>query len=235
MINMEVPPRLWHTLGADLFHHDKTWYLIFSDYYSKFPFIHKLDDLTANTVTKLTQVLYAEQGIPEVIICDNGTQFISSQFRSLAEHYGFRITTSSPYYPRGHGFIERQIQTVKRIFKKCRESGDDPNLALLSLRTTPLKFNMDSPAELLNNRKYKTTLPSRPRPSPNHEDVRKHLAESQTSQTRNYIKHSTPVSELLQDQSVYVQNMVDNTWCKGRIVNHHKTPRSYTVEIDQGN
>ena len=58
MINMEVPPRTWRTLGADLFHHDKTWYLIFSDYCSKFPFIRILDDLTANTVTKLNRVLF---------------------------------------------------------------------------------------------------------------------------------------------------------------------------------
>jgi transposase InsO family protein len=124
---MEVPPRPWHTLGADLFHHDKVWYLIIADYYSKFPFIRKLDNLTASTITRVSRVLFAEQGIPEVIVCDNGTQFTSSQFRALAQQYGFRIQTSSPYYPRGHGFIERHIQTVKRILTKCRESGDDPN------------------------------------------------------------------------------------------------------------
>ncbi|XP_038077275.1 uncharacterized protein K02A2.6-like [Patiria miniata] len=166
MMVTEVPPRPWHTLGTDLFFHDKTWYLIIADYYSKFPFICKLDNLTVSTITRVLRVLFAEQGVLNVIICDNGTQFTSSQFRAFAQQNGFRIQTSSPHYPRGHGFIERHIQTVKRILSKCRELGDDPNLALLCLRTTPLKSNLASPAELLNRRKYKTALPSIIHPPP---------------------------------------------------------------------
>ena len=236
MISMEVPPRPWHTLGADLFHHDKVWYLIIADYYSKFPFIRKLDNLTASTITRVSRVLFAEQGIPEVIVCDNGTQFTSSQFRALAQQYGFRIQTSSPYYPRGHGFIERHIQTMKRILTKCRESGDDPNLALLTLRATPLKSNLASPAELLNRRKYKTTLPSVHHPPPDRDDVRDILQADQSSQTQYYNRRSTstPIQELLNDQPIYIQNPINKTWSQGRVMSKSTTPRSYNVETESG-
>ncbi|XP_033113071.1 uncharacterized protein K02A2.6-like [Anneissia japonica] len=165
-----MPPQPWHTVGADLFTYNQQWYLIVADYYSKFPFIRKLKDLRSATITAITKVLFAEQGIPENFICNNGSQFTASEFRSFADEYGFEIVTSSPQYPRGHGFIERHVQTIKKTLIKCKEAGQDPNLALLAIRTTPIKDNSKSPAELLNGRKYKTTLPSKINASPDHEE-----------------------------------------------------------------
>ena len=87
-------------------------------------------------------------GIPEEIISDNGSQFSAKEYQDFAARYGFRITTSSPHYPRGHGFIECQVQTIKHIFAKCAEDGSDPHLALLQLRATPLDCRTPSPGEL---------------------------------------------------------------------------------------
>ncbi|XP_029657086.1 uncharacterized protein K02A2.6-like [Octopus sinensis] len=133
MISSDIPRRPWQTIGVDLFTEGQEWYLIMACYYSKFPFVRKVKDLTAKTITTVARGLLAEQGIPEQIICDNGTQFTSQEFKKLADEYGFNITTSSPHYPKGHGFIERQVQTVKRTLVKCRETKEDPHLALLSL------------------------------------------------------------------------------------------------------
>ncbi|XP_029648387.1 uncharacterized protein K02A2.6-like [Octopus sinensis] len=138
MISSDIPRRPWQTIGADLFTEGQEWYLIMVCYYSKFPFVRKVKDLRAKTITTVARGLLAEQGIPEQIICDNGTQFTSQEFKKLADEYGFNITTSSPHYPKGHGFIERQVQTVKRTLVKCRETKEDPHMALLSLRATPL-------------------------------------------------------------------------------------------------
>ncbi|XP_029653414.1 uncharacterized protein K02A2.6-like [Octopus sinensis] len=139
----------------------------------------QVKDLTAKTITTVARGLLAEQGIPEQIICDNGTQFTSQEFKKLADEYGFNITTSSPHYPKGHGFIERQVQTVKRTLVKCRETKEDPHLALLYLRATPLRADMKSPAELLNGRKYKTTLPTKIQPPIDQEETRAKLAATQ--------------------------------------------------------
>ncbi|XP_014788347.1 uncharacterized protein K02A2.6-like [Octopus bimaculoides] len=110
MISSDIPRRPWQTIGVDLFKENQQWYLIMVCYHSKFPFVRKVKDLRARTITTVARGLVAEQGIPEQIICDNGTQFTSQEFRKLADEYGFNIVTSSPHYPKGHGFIERQVQ-----------------------------------------------------------------------------------------------------------------------------
>ena len=122
MIPSEVPPRPWHTVSADLFKVNNFWYIVIADYYSKFSFVKKLNNLIATTVVNVVRSIFSEQGIPETLICDNGTQFTSAQFRDLAKRYGFRVVTSSPYYPKGQDtdFIERQVQTMKKILLKCK-------------------------------------------------------------------------------------------------------------------
>jgi hypothetical protein len=117
---------------------------------------------------------------------------------------------------------------------KCKESGDDPNLALLSLRATPLKANMPSPAELLNGRKYKTTLPSKIHPPCNQEEIRTYLTSQQEVQTQHYNQHVKPLPELFEGQHVFIQSPIKKTWTPARIVSAANTPRSYNVETETG-
>ena len=172
MIPSEIPSRPWQTVSADLFYVHKSWFLVVVDYYSNFPFVRKLHSLTAESVANAVKPLFAENGIPETLLCDNGTQFTSAEFQQLSSRYGFEIVTSSPHYPRGLGFVERQVQTVKKTILKCRETGEDIDLALLALRTTPLSSKIASPAELLNGRVFKSTLPGKINPSRDQEDFR---------------------------------------------------------------
>jgi len=171
MIPSEIPSRAWQTLSADLFYVQKLWFLIVVDYYSKFPFVKKLHNLTTAAIVNEMKMLFTENGIPESLQCDNGTQFTSGEFQQLASQYGFTIVSSSPHYPHGHGFVERQVQTVKKTILKCRETKEDIDLALLALPTMPLSFNIPSPAELLNGRVFKSTLPGKIQPSQNQQEV----------------------------------------------------------------
>ena len=50
------------------------------------------------------------------------------------------------------------VQTVENIPEMWRRRRR-PHLGLLSYRTTPISSNLNSPAELLNNCKFSTTLP----------------------------------------------------------------------------
>ena len=65
--------------------------------------------------------------------------------KKFANEWNFEHDTSSPQYPQITGLVERTIQTVKRTLKKAHKSGSDPHLAILALRTAPLK-NGSSPA-----------------------------------------------------------------------------------------
>ena len=156
----DVPQRPWHTVGSDLFFWNNSAYLLVCDYYSKFPLVRKLNNIQSNTTIAHLKSIFEEQGIPSKVVTGNDTQFTSAAFQDFSRHYRFTHTTTNPYYPQANGFIEQNVQTVKNLMQKCKESGADPYLAMLCLRTTPLDHHLPSPAELLNSRVYQTNLPS---------------------------------------------------------------------------
>ena len=106
IIPFEVPNRPWQRVGIDLFHHNKGCYVIVADYYSKYPWIQALPATASKDVISALKSCFAEYGIPEDVISDNGSQFTSQEYQLFAASYGFKLTTSSPHYPRGHGFVE---------------------------------------------------------------------------------------------------------------------------------
>ena len=73
--------------------------------------------------------------MPSRVVSDNGPHFSSACYADLSKKMSFRHVTSSPRYPRSNGFVERQIQTVKHVMKKARQSGQDLDLALLYVST----------------------------------------------------------------------------------------------------
>ena len=112
----------------------------------------------SSAIASLKQVF---SGVPKTVMTDNGPPFSSKEFDSFACKYCFDHLTSSPRYPQSNGLIERMVQTVKQCMKKCSAAGQDPDLAMLVYRTTPLTSSIPSPAELLNGRKYRALLPAR--------------------------------------------------------------------------
>ena len=50
LIPMEIPERPWAKVGADLFEFNKQHYLLIVDYFSTWPEISKLDNLSAKNV-----------------------------------------------------------------------------------------------------------------------------------------------------------------------------------------
>ena len=163
MIPSDVPPRAWHTVGADLFYSKGTEYLLVSDYYSKFPFARRLPAkcTSAAVILQLKQI-FSEQGIPQIVRTDNGPQVNSKEFSEFSSVYGFKHVTSSPHYPCSNGFIESQVKIVKRTLEKVAKDNGDPHLALLYLRSTPVDSKLPSPAQLLQHRSFTDTLPKIP-------------------------------------------------------------------------
>ena len=140
------------------------------------------------------------------------------------------MTLSSPEYPRGHGLIERHVQTVKKCMRKCKRGGGDFDLALLSLRATPLDCHLDSPAEILNGRKYRSTVPSIQVLKPEVDRTRERLEERQQSAKKYYDRTVRPTVPLTVDQNVRVFDKRSRTWAPGSVVGFAETPRSYHVK-----
>ena len=179
MIEVEVPPHPWHTLGADLFYVNGKWYLLVTDCFSKVPFVRSLPNTGAPATIRAMKNIMGENGVQMKIISDNGVHFTASEFATFAKQYGFEMILSSPRYAKGHALIERHVQTIERCMMKCMANGQDFDLALLALRATPLDATLQSPVEILNGRKYRTTLPSVPSAAAvrKHSGTRKRLQE----------------------------------------------------------
>ena len=224
----DVPQKPWHTLGSDLFFWNNSPYLLVSDYYSKFPLVRKLNDIRSDTTIAHLKSLFEEHGIPSKLITGNDTQFTSTLFQKFSNAYGFVHVTTSPYFSQANGFIERTVQTVKGLLQKCKESGSDPHLAMLCLRSTPLDHNIPSPAELLNSRVYQTNLPAISKPSLSLSadgDINAKLQTRQEKQKSQYDKTSKHLPVIRPDDPVRVLNPHSHKWEPGIVKCHTETPR----------
>ena len=168
ILQPEPPCYTWQILSSVRFEFKRNQYLLISDKYSKFPIARKLTSTTTRAIINHLKSIFAEHGIPERLTTDNGPQYASDGFSDFMQTYGVEHVTSSQMCPQSNGSAERMVQTVENILKKCDEEGEDPYLGLLSYRKTPVSSNLNSPAELLNNCKFRTTLPMSKRVSVSH-------------------------------------------------------------------
>ena len=117
---------------------------------------------------------------------------------------------------------------------KCDHSGQDFELALLSLRATPLDRHIPIPAELLNGRKYRTTMPAINTDTPAEADVRQHLEARQRVSKETYDKHARPKPDLALNQPVRVYNKDSRRWDPAVVTGFADTPRSFIVQRGAG-
>ena len=102
--------------------------------------------------------MFSRVGIPEILRNDNGTQFLSQEFRKFTRSWNFQHITSSPYYPKSNGLADRYVQTIKNLLERCKLSNSDPYLAMLKLRNTPIA-NDKSPAEYAFGHQLRLIIP----------------------------------------------------------------------------
>lgn len=148
-------PRLpWTKIGVDIFHHQGKNYLVSIDYFSRWIEMPQIQYMTSSEVIRHLTSQFARWGVPEEIRSDGGPQFTSHEFEKFCTSFNVTHTKSSPYNPQSNGAAERAVQTAKRIIKQ-----ENPSLALLSYRSTPLQVTGFSPAQLMMGRNLRTLLP----------------------------------------------------------------------------
>ena len=67
----------------------------------------------------------------------------------------FHHVTSSPLFPQNSGMVEQMVKTSKRLLQQS----DDPYLALLNYRSTPIPWCGLRQEELLVGKCLRVTLP----------------------------------------------------------------------------
>jgi hypothetical protein len=151
------PDEPWHKIAIDIFYLAGDNYLLAADYYSGFPEIVRLQGTTSAHIIIALKTMFARYGIPLIVMSDNAPNLASFEINSFLTSWGARHDTSSPYIARSNGLAERNIQTVKQLLKKAQINNDDPFMALLAIRSSPLASG-ESPAELFLGRKIRSSV-----------------------------------------------------------------------------
>lgn len=232
MMPSESPRLPWLKLGADLFHLRGRDYLVVVDYFSRYPELALLSSTSSSAVIVQMKSIFARHGIPEIVVTDNGPQFVSAEFAAFAASYGFHHVTSSPRYPQSNGAAERTVQTVKRLLEKSV----DPYLALLAYRDSPGPLGT-SPAQLLMGRRLRSTLPLHPKKLVPSKALGFRSLQHRDEAVRNkqrldYDRHhaATRLPPLAPGNRVWIKD------CKkpATVLSSALRPRSYRVRTDDG-
>ena len=226
----DVPQEPWERIAMDYFYMNGRLYILICDYFSKFPFSFQVKIMSfANLKDHLVE-LFSVEGTPDEIMSDNGPLFNGKEFSSFLTGLGIRHTTSSPNYPQSNGFIERQIQTMKRLMEKAIGLRSLQE-ALTSLRAQPLADGLPSPAEILHER----SLVTRKASPVDLTAVRQSLIALQTKYTKSHdkAKQAKDQQALVIGEEVYFLSG-KNEWQIGTVTGTTDTGRSYNVLTHEG-
>ena len=235
LINTPLPERPFQKVAADLFEFKKKNYLVFVDYYSRWLEIASMGNITSDTTIGRLKNIFARYGVPATLMTDEGTQFTSASFQRFSRAWNFVHDSSSPHFHQANGAAERAVRTAKEILEQ-----DDPLLALLTYRSTPIPELGASPAELAFGRRIRTTLPILPRqldsPVISKEDFKRRDTALKTRQKRNHDSRrgARPLPALKPGDSVTMKLEGEKRWGKQGRVREMLSPRSYSVETDGG-
>ena len=89
------------------------------DAYSKWPEIYAMSATTAQATIQQLHKIFTVHGLPELLITDNGLQFVASGFESFCQSRGIHHTLTAPYHPRSNGEAERLVETFKLAINKA--------------------------------------------------------------------------------------------------------------------
>ena len=227
----EVPQEPWERITMDYFYMNGRLYILICDYFSKFPFMFQVKTTSFANLKDHLEELFSVEGIPDEIMSDNGPPFNGKEFSSYLTGLGIRHTTSSPNYPRSNGFIERQIQTVKRLIEKANSSGRSHQEALTGLRAQPLGDGLPSPSEILHGRSLVTRKASQVDLTAVHQSLI--ALQAKYTKSHDKAKRTKTQRALVIGEEVYFLSG-KNEWQIGIVTGTTNTGRSYNILTDEG-
>jgi hypothetical protein len=205
-------------------------FLVIIDAHSKWMDVYPTSTATSEATTELLRQSFATNGLPDVIVSDNGSCFTSDEFQKFMTLNGIKHITSAPYHPSTNGLAERAVQTFKNGMKKQGAGSIQTKVSrfLFHYRTTCQSTTGQTPAELLLNRKLKTRLDLI---QPN---LRERVERKQCQQQINHPCKSK--SEFQEGDHVYVKNygVQGDKWLKGHVIEKNGSV-SFKVKLNGQN
>lgn len=117
-----------------------TCLLVATDVFSKFVLVQPFREATAGPLTEFVEnMIFRLFGVPEIILTDNGTQFISRTFKELLQNYHVNHWLTPAYHPQVNNTerVNRVITTTIRatLKKNHKHWADDVQSIANAIRT----------------------------------------------------------------------------------------------------
>ena len=193
-------------------------FFIIVDLYSKWIDVFPTSSSTSKSTIEKLRICFANHGIPQVCVSDNGSNFVSDEFKCFMELNGIRHITSALYHPRMNGCTERAVRTFKNNMEKLNRQESIQTAVsrfLFNYRITPQTTTGKGPCELLMNRQLNSRL----------NIIKPNIGENRT----DYV-----VRSFVKDDLVWVRNYArGEKWISGQITQKTGTI-SYKVKTEFG-
>ena len=155
---------------------------------------------------------FSRYGVPNQLVSDNGTQFVSLEFEIFCRKNGINHIKIPRYHQSSNGLAERFVQTVKKGLKRSSIKRGDIRRKLdnflFAYRITPTTSTGLTPAELFLGRRLKSRL----------DLIQPYRGERHPEKLSNVITH---VRSFGKDQHVLVRNHAKGAlkkWIPGLIL-----------------
>ena len=224
------PSRPWARVHLDYAGPIEGHYLlILIDAHSKWIEALPTKSTSSHATIELLHSIFAQFGLPETIVSDNSSCFVSEEFQQFLKSNGIKQITSAPYHPSSNGLAERGVQIVKKGLKKTTEGSMKSRIAkvLFAYRNTPHCTTGNSPAKLLLGRHFRTRLDLLKPNTAAHVEMKQwdqKLSHDNSVQSRSFSKGQSVLVR------VYGQN---RKWTHGTILKP-TGPVSYIVKLPNG-
>ena len=223
----------------DLAEYNKKSYLIQTDRYTGFLWVHPLRKTGAtDVINKLFDVFY-QFGFPKKVRSDNGPQMIAKSTLDKFKEFNIEQEFSDPHFARSNGAAEQAVQVAKMMIKKA-SSEEEIKQAVQQYNSAPNSSGL-SPHAMMFGRAVQTTLPMlenafKQVPQKTIEAAQQRKNERLLTCKKNFDKTAKELPELEVGRKVRILNQRTNKWdLKGVITfKDEKTKRSYRIQTNDG-
>ena len=163
--NESVAP--WQTISIDLTGPSDLLQgqtlLTIIDHFSRFPEVVILSDTSSKSIINALTSLFARYGLPENLLSDNGSNFVSADFEDFLASTMTQHLRTSNFHPQTNGVLERFHGSLKLRLRKLMTFDKLPlHLAiekvLYDLRSSPHEVTGVTPYERMFGRPMRTKL-----------------------------------------------------------------------------
>ena len=82
-----------------------------------------MNSTTSTAAVRKLREMFAQHGLPELLVSDNAPNFTSEEFEIFMRKNGVILITSAPFHPASNGLAEGAVQTVNSGITKT--AGDN--------------------------------------------------------------------------------------------------------------